>query len=207
MSLQRIIPWLVAALLLSVAGMTIAASARQPLLAGVFSGAFAAAMVVISLATNLPYWRAGEAAVTQGMATRRNMRLIALTCTWAALAMQSMYTPALTSLWWQHGWQYALGFALLAVGAFSLAHLAGRGDAVSRQRLERYMAPIAASQAVGSACGLVFLVGAGKLGSTRPDWAANWVFLFAALALMVLGAVTLHTHVRVARGSDGVTGS
>jgi hypothetical protein len=202
MSLQWIIRWLVAALLVSVIGMTIAASARQPLLAGVFSGAFAAAMIVISLVTNRPYWRAGEAATTQGiLATRRNMRLTALTCTWAALAMQSMYTPALTGLWWRHGWQYALAFALLAVGAFSLAHLAGRGDAISRQRVERYAAPIAASQAIGSACGLVFLVGAGKLGSTRPDWGANWVFLFAALALMVLGAVTLHTHVRMARGS------
>src|ERR1043165_2319672 len=148
MSLQKIMPGLIALLILSVIGMPASASAGLPLLTGACAVGFALPAVVVALLTNRPYWRS-EAAL-HAVALRRNARLTALICMWAALAMLSMYTTQLTGLRWKHGWQYALGFAWLAVAAFWHAHRLG-GDAVRRGGAPgRYAAPLAAAQAVAA---------------------------------------------------------
>ena len=61
-------------------------------------------------------------------------------------------------------------------------------------------APLAIGQALLAAGGLVFLATSGKLILRRSDWAANQVFLFGSLSVMILAAVTLRTHVRLTRG-------
>jgi hypothetical protein len=39
----------------------------------------------------------------------------------------------------------------------------------------------------------------GTLQSRRPDWAANVIFLYATLTIMIITAVALRTHIRLTR--------
>jgi len=202
-SLQRIAPWSVALLAVTVVGMMITAHAGSAAATWALAAAFVAGAIAASLRANAPYWRAGVVGPQDHdpmLAARRNTRLAALTYAWAGLAMQGLYTTPLTGLRWQHGWQYALAFALVAFGAFFYARALGTGTASPpHPRLERLAAPLAIAQAIAAACGLAYLAGTGKALSTRADWAANIIFVSAALAIMVLSAIGLRTHVTLTR--------
>ena len=113
--------------------------------------------------------------------------------------MLGLYTTPFTGLKWQHGWQYAAAFALLSVFALAYTHLSGSRDAATRERLQKLAGPLAAMQATIAAAGLAFLVMSGTLQSKRADWAANIIFLYAALTIMILSAVALRTHIRLTR--------
>src|SRR5690606_8593410 len=103
----------------------------------------------------------------------------------------------LTGLKWQHGWQYACAFGLLATLAYEFARAVRFGDEARRQRLRRLAMPLAMGQGLFAAAALVVLVASGKLASPRADWAANHVFLFSALMVMVMAAVSLRTHAKL----------
>ena len=204
MSLQRMMPWLIALLVATVLAMMIAARAGLTLATSTFAAAFAITLVAASWRTNAGHWSAappvpGTTALEPIHATRRNARLTGLTYAWSALGMLGLYTTPLTGLRWQHGWQYATAFGLLSVGALAYTHLSGSRNAALRQRLQKLAGPLSAIQATIAAGGLAFLVMSGKLQSARADWAANVIFLYAALTIMILGAVALRTHVRLTR--------
>ena len=203
MSLQQIAPWLVGLLAVTVAGIMITAQAGLGVATWVLAALFVAGAIAASLRANAPYWRRGGPGQQDDdamVAARRNTRLAALTYAWAGLAMQGLYTTGLTGLRWHHGWQYALAFALVAFGAFFYARMLGLGTASpARSRLERLAAPLAIGQGIAAACGLAYLAGTGKMLSVRADWAANIVFVSAALAIMVLSAISLRTHVTLTR--------
>jgi hypothetical protein len=117
--------------------------------------------------------------------------------------MQALYVTPLTGLRWHHGWQYAIIFALLAFGAFLYARALNPETALaSRSPLERIAAPLAIVQAVIAAGGLAYLAGSGKLLLHRADWAANIIFVAAALAVMLLSAISLRTHVTLVRQTE-----
>jgi hypothetical protein len=195
MSLQRVMPWLIALLLTTVSGMVLAARDGLTVAAVAFAAAFTFVIAVVSVRTNLAYWRPqAEPAFTFLDAARRNARLNVLVFAWGALAMQALYFTPLTGLRWQHGWQYALAFALLAVSAFLYVHLGGSNSAATRERLVRLATPLAAVQALVAAGGLVFLLGSDKLQTQKADWAANIVFLFSALAILIVSTVALRTQ-------------
>lgn len=203
MSLQRIVPWLIALLVATVPAMMTAARVGLTSATSAFAAAFVFSVVAVSWRTNIAHWHAPQPALAAASdpihADRRNARLAGLTYAWSALSMLGLYTTPLTGLKWQHGWQYAAAFALLSAGALAYTHLSGSRNAAMRQRLHKLAGPLAAIQATIAAGGLAYLVMSGKLQSMRADWAANLVFVYAALAIMILSAVALRTHIRLAR--------
>ena len=206
MSLQQIVPWLLALQVTTITGMMLAARADLTIATSLLAAAFVAGAIAASIRANIPYWRGNELAVPDRhplIAARRNARLAALTYAWAALAMQALYSTSLTGLRWHHGWQYAIIFALLAFGAFLYARALGPGaEFASRSPLERMAAPLAIVQGVIAAGGLAYLAGSGKLLLHSADWAANIIFLSAALAIMFLSAISLRTHVTLLRHTE-----
>jgi hypothetical protein len=201
MSLQRIMPWLIALLAVTVLAMMIAARAELTAATSAFAATFALAIVAASWRTNVGHWSAtspGDNAASLH-AARRNARLTGLTYAWAALGMMGLYTTPLTGLRWQHGWQYAAAFGLLSVFALAYTHASGSRNVSTRQHLQRLAGPLAAIQATIAAIGLAFLVMSGTLQSRRPDWAANVIFLYATLTIMIITAVALRTHIRLTR--------
>jgi hypothetical protein len=204
MSLQRIMPWLIALLVVTILAMMIAARAELTSATSAFAATFALGVVATSWRTNVGHWSATPPAdIATSLeplhAARRNARLTSLTYAWAALAMLGLYTTPLTGLRWQHGWQYATAFGLLSVFALAYTHLSGSRNAATRQRLQRLAGPLSALQAMLATAGLAFLVMSGTLQSRRPDWAANVIFLYATLTIMIITAVALRTHVRLTR--------
>jgi hypothetical protein len=205
MSLQRMMPWLIALLVATVPAMMIAARAGLTTATSAFAAAFAVVLVAVSWRTNAGHWTAARpahgamTALEPVHAARRNARLTGLTYAWGALGMMGLYTTPLTGLKWQHGWQYATVFGLLSVGALAYTHFSGSRNAALRRRLLKLAGPLSAAQATIAAAGLAFLVMSGKLQSMRADWAANVIFLYAALTIMIIGAVALRTHIVLMR--------
>jgi hypothetical protein len=200
MSLQRIMPWLIALLAVTVLAMMIAARAELSSATSACAATFGLAIVAASWRTNVGHWSATSPASLEPLhAARRNARLTGLTYAWAALGMMGLYTTPLTGLRWQHGWQYAAAFGLLSVFALAYTHASGSRNVSTRQHLQRLAGPLAAIQATIAAIGLAFLVMSGTLQSRRPDWAANVIFLYATLTIMIITAVALRTHIRLTR--------
>lgn len=199
MSLQPAMPRLVAALVASVASMAFAASLE---LATTTVACAALFVIIVIAAANQTNSTAGQASTPDDaiIVARRNTRLSALTYAWAALGMHILYFTPLTGLRWQHGWQYGTAFALLAMGAFAYALFLGDARRpVLARGLARLIAPLTTAQAVIAACGLAYLAGSGKMLSAKADWAANVVFAFASLAIMMVSAIALRAHVRLTR--------
>ena len=48
-------------------------------------------------------------------------------------------------------------------------------------------------------CGLVFLIGSGKLATRKDDWVANDVFLFGGLAILAICIFTAITQARIGK--------
>lgn len=168
-------------------------------------GVLSAATVMLGAYAALPDLATGGAAVfafavamTAAIQTRSsrplraNALLSALAYAWGAVAMQGAYLTPLTGLKWQHGWQYALAMALLAVGSLAFAGPVGRGDRAGAERhfdaRLRLAAPLAGAQALIAAGGLAALAASGKLWSERADWVANRVFAGLALAILAISA-------------------
>jgi hypothetical protein len=206
MSLHQTVPWLLALQVATIIGMMLTARAGLTLATTFLAAAFVGGAIAAALRTNAPHWRGQE--TTAGdrhplIAARRNTRLAALTYAWAALAMQALYVTPLTGLRWHHGWQYAIIFALLAFGAFLYARALNPETALAaRSPLGRIAAPLAIVQGVLAAGGLAYLAGSGKLLLHRADWAANIIFVAAALTIMLLSAISLRTHVILVRRTE-----
>jgi hypothetical protein len=159
--------------------------------AAVFALAASVAAIFVAKA-----WAHEAASTTDAPAAsawqRESALLAALAYAWGAIAMQGAYLTPLTGLKWQHGWQYALAMALLAVGSLAFASMPGssppESDGPSPDASLRLAAPLAAAQALIAAGGLAALVVSGKLWSVRADWAANRVFAGLAVAILMIAA-------------------
>ncbi|MCL4768503.1 MAG: hypothetical protein KJZ80_19980 [Hyphomicrobiaceae bacterium] len=196
MSLQRMLPWLVLALVASVVSMIAGAGRGLPLPTGVAAAVFAAAIVGVGLGINKPLWVLEAHRVTgcaAPVAAQRNARLIALAWAWGAAAMAGVYT--LGGLRWYHAWQYGSGMALLGAIAFGygFAIARARDPATSRMLLLGGL-QLTLVQGVAAACGVLYLLFAGKLMSFRADWAASQIFLFGGLAIAALSAMAVRTQ-------------
>lgn len=198
MSLQKLMPWLVAALAASVIVMWQAAKldARAVSLAAALL--FAAAVVGVALLINrmaLSHPHREERAHFHML--RRNTRLIALIYAWGAAALLAVYV--LGDLQWRHGWQYGSAMALIAGLLLWYVHSLGNpaSAAASPAALRRAGGPLAMLHALAAAGGLVFLVGAGKLATLKGDWAANHVFLAGGLAVIAVSLLSVRTQRRL----------
>lgn len=201
MSLQKLMPWLVAALLLSSGAMWWAAShgARG------LSSAASLTFVLLAVATGL--WINAQALAEPGRESRaqyhmlrRNTRLTALVYAWGATAMLAIYT--LSELKWRHGWQYGSAMALIAGGLLWYVHALGKpGSSLASDNSLARVGSLTVLHGTAAVGGLIFLIGSGKLATPKSDWAANDVFLAGGVAIAILAGLTARTHRRL--GSDG----
>lgn len=196
-------PWLIAALCCSVAGIALGGAWRSLVIVVASASSFGALLVAISLKANMPHWRRGLAVAGTAedpvAAMRLNIRLITIAYIWGGMAMQITYLTALTGLKWQHGSQYAIAMVMLAIGSFQFARGLGSPDHKRRSAWVALGLPTVIANALAAAGGLLYLVSSGKLVQYRSDWAANQVFLFGSLILMVLCGIALKTHSRLTR--------
>ncbi len=201
MSAHRLHMLLLLVLPLSVAGMAMGGAAHRLWLVVLSASVFTGFLIWIGITTNAPYWSvvAPQRPDDLVVPLRQNSRLLAIAYAWGGFAMQALYTTPLTGLKWQHGWQYAALMALMACFALLFTRLL-ESEHTGVRRLVLSIAPLLAiGNALLAAGGLVFLAASGKLLLRRSDWAANQVFLFGALSVMILAAVTLRTHARLTR--------
>ncbi len=197
MSIKALLPWLLAALLGSAAGMTWAVAQLKPFLASLAAVAFACLMILAGLLGNRGLWRLESTKISPSaapIAGLRNATLMAVTYAWGAVGLAGIYTFA--GVKWQHGWQYAAGMALIAgIIALYARGLADPDSSLRAPSAQTAMFRVTALHAAAAAAGLCFLFLGGKLKSPRGDWAANIVFLMGGVtifALSVMAAITQH---------------
>lgn len=195
-------PLLLAAIISTVSLMVYAASKGRVAMLVLPAALFVSVTVLAAVLSNIPDWNLSQDDTTPRdveLALYRNARIMGATYAWSALAMQGLYLTPLTGLKWQHGWQYAAVFGLLAIIAYEYARQLRYGPPAMRSTLVRLALPATIGQGLFAAGAMLFLVLSGKLLNRRPDWAAHQIFLFAALLVMVVAAVTLKTHARLSR--------
>jgi hypothetical protein len=201
MSVQPFIFWLLAAFVPAVIGQVMGARAGSAWMSGAAALFLPVMSTFVALRVNAPYWtaRTGPAGTDEIVtASRRNARLLAWT--WGAGAASMLAVYMLSGLRWQHGWQYGLGMALIAVLGF--AYSLRLGDAESALRTPgklKIAAMLAAAQGIAAIGGILVLVLSGKVASVRADWAANIIFVAGGLAITVLSAIAVRTYARLNR--------
>lgn len=178
--------WLAAIALASIAAIGLSAAWQSEILAACAATAFALAIAASGMVLTAS---AAETGQSRPLAVlRRTTRLSIWMLAWSAAALFAAYP--LAGLKWQHGWQYASGYALLAV-AFAvflnrLSQSAPPNGAVPAQTRPLAMAFLAALLAA-----ILWLLTSGKLMTTHQDWLANDVFLASAAAISVLTVLFL----------------
>lgn len=193
--------------------MMIAAAHGLPGTVTLAASIYVAAAVIVAVLSNVDVWRrpfsddASANVLAASDSLRRNAKLAAIAYGWGAVTMQGLYLTPLTGLKWQHGWQYALAMALLAMGSWAfvrtLRPAAAHTDPSGWRTHFRLALPLAAGQALLAGGGLAALVLSGKLGSTRADWAANGVFAALAVVVLANSICALVSHHCLARASGG----
>jgi hypothetical protein len=203
MPLFRLLPWLLTAIIASVAGEVSAIQAGHLLLSWASILMFVAALVATSIEVNRPWWtsEARNAPDAATYAALHNTHLLSVAYTWGALAMYGVYR--LSGLRWQHGWQYAAGMALIAGLLMLYVSLMERpASRLRRPAALAFAAQCGLLHAAAAIAGLVFLVLSGKLVSTKGDWAANQIFLGGCVAIVALTAIAAYTQYRLAGPSS-----
>jgi hypothetical protein len=217
MSLQHRIPWLLAAVVSSVAAMVSGAQSGVPFIVALAALLYALVIIATAVEVNRPLWRLDKAKVcadTAAMAVRRNLRLLMLTYGWGAAAMFGVY--GLSGVRWQHGWQYGSALALVALLFLLYVHLiGGNGSPLRTRRALVTVQKLTVLHGAGAMAGLGYLILSGKIWSTKADWAGTMIFLAGSLAvaaLCVVAAITQSKLVAAGQwaeptGSDAATGS
>lgn len=132
----------------------------------------------------------------QRHALRRNGQVTSIVYLWGAIAMAAMYK--LTSLYWQHGLQYAAGMLLFAAVIAGWAYLARPGAQMSTAEWTRRAALLNTVHGSAAAIAVLAFLVSGKLWADRPDWAANIVFLAGGVSITALCVLAGVTHRRLA---------
>lgn len=122
-------------------------------------------------------------------------RFIGLVWIWAACALLVTYEFILT---WRESWTFVIGLIVIGGLCLALAQIFDR-DAQSGREDETMLGlgrTLNLLQMVGMLIAVIGLVADGKFafGShsvLRPDWAANNIFFFGALAVALVGAHAL----------------
>lgn len=179
----------------SVAGQVVGATQGSAELSAFAAMAFVGALLRVAWQTNRPWWRGASDPeigpspdnIEARLATR-NATLIALGYAWGAISLAAVYLG--TPLRWQHGWQYALGMALIAAAIYLTARGFARHWSPERRGLLAWITLLHGWAATG---GLLWLIATGKLLTGKSDWAANVVFVGGAVVIAGIGAVALRT--------------
>ncbi|MEE9588286.1 MAG: hypothetical protein V3V97_09720 [Hyphomicrobiaceae bacterium] len=125
-------------------------------------------------------------------------RLVAVFSAWAGLAMAAMYY--LTLLSWYHAYQYAFAFLLIAIAAYAISRYLRKGlSRVPDSNWVKAIVFLTVAQGAAAGAGIVFLLVAGKVGTARADWAANNIFLAAAVGILLMSLAGLPGLIRATR--------
>jgi hypothetical protein len=217
MSLQHRIPWLLAAVVTSVAAMVSGAQSGVPSIVVVAALLYALAIIATAVEVNRPLWRLDGVQVAPdaaSVALRRNLRLLVLVYGWGAAAMFAVY--GLSGIRWQHGWQYGSVLALIALLFLLYVHTTGGEDGPLRTRRALMIAQkLTVLHGAAAIAGLGYLIMTGKMASTKADWAGSVIFFAGSLAVAGLCLIAAITQSKIAgaseslgpAGSDTATGS
>lgn len=117
----------------------------------------------------------------------------AVTWLWGSVSLSAMYY--LTDLSWYHAYEYAFFLLVPAlICVFYARAIRREPDAVRRARVLRLGTMLMVLQVVLMAIVLAVLVAQGKIGGTRPDWAANHIFLWGPLTIAALSVVAIRSQ-------------
>jgi hypothetical protein len=199
-SLRPLLPWLLLASALSTTLMVLGAGRGDQFLPSLAAGLLVALVIGTGLGINSPLWsRTARLAMApqDGLARikevlRCNVWLAALVYAWGASALFAVYS--LSDLSWRHAFQYGSGAALFAAGLGIYGYRLGRLQTPSIPPL--FLTAIHGAAAAG---GLVYLIGGGKLDTVKGDWAANEVFLWGGIAIVVICIISAVTQSRLLR--------
>lgn len=199
MPLSKLLPWILAAMVASIAGMVTGVSANMRHFSLMAAGLFALALVATSVDANRMWWRPDEAeleAEAQANAAIANSHLLVIGYFWGALALLMVYR--LTSLRWQHGLQYGAGMAAIGWLVLVYVHLLARPASRLRSPASIMLATWLTLAHGGAALGgVLFLILSGKINSMKGDWAANHVFLAGGLSVAGLSLISAYTQFRL----------
>ena len=184
-----------AVLLSSVAGQAFGANQNSVGMSVFAAMAFAGAMLRVGWVFNRPWWQCETSSCmgpalddAQPMTATRNAQFLALGYAWGGLSLLAVYL--LTSLRWQHGWQYGSGMLLIS----SLIHFTSlRFASRWSQSLARALTIVTLLHGWAATAGLAWLIGSGKIWSIKGDWAADIVFACGALIIGGISAMALRT--------------
>ena len=176
---------------LSLGGMVYSAAHELKLLSAACAGLFAITAITAGLSANAALRR--QPAATPRTALCETTRLSAMIYAWASAALLLIYKAS--GLIWQHGWQYGLALALVAVGLALYARDLGRdGHGTREDGTVDAAIRLAWLHGLVTAAILVWLVASGKLMTERGDWAANHIFVAVTTSIVALSAVAIRTH-------------
>ena len=198
MALHRLAHWISLAFVVSVVGMMAGAARGSGAWLAGWAVFFLVVVGAVSAVMNRSHLSWPRDPDTMAVSVMENARLAAIAYAWCGTALQAVYITPVTGLRWQHSWQYGLALALMAVLTFAYAGLAGQRQTATRRNRALTSAPLLAFIQVVMAAGIaVFLIVSGKLMTRRMDWAANQVFLFGCLVVLVVVLMSLVTLRRI----------
>lgn len=171
----------------TIAVLAMAASRDLRPLAAAAAALFALTVIAIAFSVTK---RAAATASPLFAVLNETTRLTIVALVWSALALFASYRP-LGPLDWQHGWQYATGAAVLAVGFALFRQRLRNASDDARQTMMKTLRPLSAAFAAAIAVASAWLILSGKLITKKQDWLANDVFLASAAIIFVLTLLAL----------------
>lgn len=189
MRLRSLLSVLLLAFALSIFVGVLAVARGSELTLALAAALFVLQTLFVLARTSAPLWREPRADQASLDWAWDNTLLTGIVYAWGAAALFSIY--GLSGLRWQHWWQYGLGFALLSAGAFLCANQLSTRARHDRAAALTALKVMTIAQLVAVLGGLIFLVGSGKLGAAKPDWAANHVFIAGGVTVAIISLVSL----------------
>lgn len=181
-----------------VIAILLTAAAGKPAAHMIVAALLASSFVVFGVRTRDALESAGASRSALESVSARAMGLVWL---WGGLGLFGTY---LFFLSWREWWHFTLAFLLAGTLCLGFAATLDRDARAGKDdqtllKLGRYLGIAQLAGMIITVAGLAIDPDKEFLATVRPDWAANSIFLFGALAL---AAITAHALMRNARQSQ-----
>ena len=188
--MSSLVVWMLT-LALSLSAIVLSAAAGKPAVHLAMTALVSLVVAVLALRENKDLRAARASRSTVAASTARYMGLIWV---WGALGLLMTYFFILTE--WKEWWQFFLAFAVVAV--LCLFFAATLGNDAEKGQDDETMLRLGRALVWGQLIGmLVTIIGLwvdhnkSFLNVKNPDWAANNIFFFGAIALAAISASSL----------------